>query len=251
MTNDTNGRRIYAIGDIHGCIDQLQAMQDNIAQDLRTRPHAHPVIVYIGDFADRGVDSKGVIQNLMSEEVAAHETYFLRGNHDQIFLNYLDDPDSRYITQFHWLDKIMGGRETLASYGVTFSEGHDTAKTHAAFVAAVPDAHVEFLNRLILKVKIGSYVFVHAGIRPGVPLDEQVVDDLVWIRKPFLTSTLDHGFTVVHGHTVVSTVENHGNRIGIDTGAVFKGTLSCLVLEDGAQNLLTADGLVPCPVLKG
>lgn len=248
MPNNTKNRRIYAIGDIHGCLSELEAMQADIRADLLARPHDNPVIMYMGDFTDRGPDSRGVIDNLIAESKAPHRTHFLRGNHDQMFLNYLEHPTSKYYIELHWFDDRVGGVQTLESYGVMGANDGAPSVPHSAFDTAVPADHRQFLGMLELMVPYGSYLFVHAGIRPKVPVYAQKKDDMLWIREPFLSSDVDHGFTVVHGHTVVDRVENFGNRIGIDTGAVFDGELSCLVLEGEDQHLLKGCELVPCPV---
>ena len=255
MANHTNGHRIYAIGDIHGCLDELQQVQENIRQDLQNRPHPQPIIVYLGDFIDRGPNSRGVIENLISEDAAPHHTHLLFGNHDEMLLTFLKDPlipirpNGPKVNKVHWLHELGGGVETLRSYGIEGATHENPAAKHEAFVEALPDTHLQFFKGLEHYVRIGSYLFVHAGINPDASLEEQTLDDLIWMREPFLSSDKDHGFTVVHGHTPVKKVENHGNRIAIDTGAVFGRFLSCLVVEDADQSLLTDDGLEPCPPL--
>ncbi len=241
----TENKRIYAIGDIHGCLDDLVEIQARIADDLRTRPHPDPVTIYVGDFMDRGPDSRGVIANLIDQKASAADTRFLLGNHDTMLTDFLTDPFGLATPVLHWLDPRLGGAETLRSYGFD----PDAEDIHAQVKHAFPEDHLDFLTSLDLWHQIGGYVFVHAGIRPGVTLEKQKVQDLIWIREPFLSHKDDYGFTVVHGHSPVRQVENHGNRIDIDTGAVFGRELSCLVLEDDTQNLLSADGLTPCPVL--
>jgi len=253
MVNDTNGHRIYAIGDIHGCLDQLLQVQDNIRFDLQKRPHPQPVIVYLGDFIDRGPESRGVVENLIAESAAAHRTHVLLGNHDMMLQIYLKDPtipirpNGPKVNKVHWLHELGGGAETLLSYGVVDANHENPGATHKDFIAALPDEHLHFFETLEHYVRLGSYLFVHAGINPDAPLDEQTEDDFTWMREPFLSSTADHGFTVVHGHTPTKLVANRGNRIGIDTGAVFGGDLSCLVLEGTEQALLSQIGLIPCP----
>ncbi len=255
MANHTDGHRIYAIGDIHGCLEDLEQVQENIRQDLQNRPHAHPVIVYLGDFIDRGADSRGVIDNLIAEDASTNNTHMLFGNHDEMLLTFLKDPsipirpNGPKVNKIHWLHELGGGAETLRSYGVDGATPDDPYAKHDAFGAALPDTHLQFFKNLERYVRLGSYLFVHAGINPDAALKDQTLDDLIWIRDPFLSSDKDHGFTVVHGHTPVNTVENHGNRIAIDTGAAFGRFLSCLVVEDAEQSLLTNDGLTPCPPL--
>ncbi len=243
----TENKRIYAIGDIHGCLDDLVEMQARIANDLRTRPHPDPVTIYVGDFVDRGPDSKGVIANLMAEQQSDQNTVFLKGNHDTFIFDFLDDPFGLSTPVLHWLDSALGGAATLRSYGF------DAAREdiHALVKHHFPKDHLDFLNQLELWHGIGDYVFVHAGIRPGIPMNKQETRDLIWIREPFLSHKGDHGFIVVHGHSPVRDVENHGNRIAIDTGAVFGRDLSCLVLEDQSQMILTKTGLYPCNIQPG
>ncbi|OUS07507.1 hypothetical protein A9Q96_06255 [Rhodobacterales bacterium 52_120_T64] len=255
MANHTDGHRIYAIGDIHGCLQDLQQVQKNIQQDLQNRPHPKSVVIYLGDYIDRGADSRGVIDNLIAEGAASHHTHMLFGNHDEMLLTYRKDwsvpirPNGPKVNKIHWLHELGGGAETLRSYGVAGASPENASAVHDAFVAALPDAHLQFFKNLEHYIRLGSYLFVHGGINPDSALEDQTLDDLIWMREPFLSSNKDHGFTVVHGHTPVKMVENHGNRIAIDTGAVFGRFLSCLILEDEAQSLLTNDGLKPCPRL--
>ena len=255
MANHTDGHRIYAIGDIHGCLDELKQVQDNIRQDLQNRPHPHPITIYLGDFIDRGPNSRGAIDNLITESASPHQTHMLFGNHDEMLLTYLQDPsipirpNGPLVNKIHWLHELGGGAETLRSYGVNGASPEDPPAKHAAFVAALPDKHLDFFKNLENFVRLGSYLFVHAGINPDAALEDQTLDDLIWMREPFLSSDKDHGFVVVHGHTPVKAVENHGNRIAIDTGAVFGRYLTCLVVEGADQSLLTDEGLKPCPPL--
>ncbi len=241
----TDGRRIYAIGDIHGCIDELDRVVGEVRNDLSTRPHADPLLVFLGDYTDRGPDSRGVIETLISLEAEPLPTVFLMGNHDERFLGYLDDPAAMTTSKYHWLQAAIGGGQTLASYGIYGADAAQPAAGHEAFRAAVPQAHVDFLRRLQLSRIVGNYLFVHAGIRPGVALADQEQADLIWIRDEFLHHTEPHEHIVVHGHTPVHRVENHGNRIAVDTGAVFGRHLSCVVLEDGTQHELDGSSLLP------
>lgn len=253
MTHHTDGHRIYAIGDIHGCLDELLVVQANIRQDLQERPHPKPVIIYLGDYIDRGPDSRGVVENLIAEDAAPHQTHVLFGNHDEMLLTYRKDasipirPNGPLIKKIHWLHELGGGVETLRSYGVHGASDTNPQAKQADFIAAFPDTHLQFFEALEINVRFGSYLFVHAGINPDAPLSDQTLDDFIWMREQFLSSTKDHGFTVVHGHSPSDDVDNRGNRIGIDTGAVFGGVLTCLVLEDADQSVLTDNGLTPCP----
>lgn len=247
---DTDGHRIYAVGDIHGCLDKLEHVQDQISADLEARPHDKPVVIYLGDYIDRGTESRGVLDNLARIKTRDGDNRFLLGNHDQYMLTYLDEPNAvQSATDLHWLSPRLGGDKTLNSYGITSADQNDPVATHADFRAVVPAMHVAFLETLDLYHRIGSYLFVHAGILPGVALEDQALSDLIWIRGEFLDATDDHGMIVVHGHTVVEEVENRGNRIGIDTGAVFGSDLTCLVLEGEDQSQLLGGELVPVPVI--
>lgn len=242
----TDSTRIYALGDIHGCIDMLEARLAEIRADLAARPHGQAEIVFLGDYTDRGPDSRAVLERLIAVRGEPQwKATFLRGNHDHLFLRYLEDADHRDIPKYHWLHRPMGGDTTLASYGVAGADGDAPQASQAAFRAAVPASHIAFLQATTLTRRIGSYLFVHAGIRPGIALEDQAEEDLIWIRDPFLTSQHDPGFITVHGHTPVDFVEHHGVRIAIDTGAVFGRTLSCLVLEGGSQALLQGAALTP------
>lgn len=227
----TEGRRIYAIGDIHGCLEDLRALLTMIEQDLSAAPTPDPLLVFVGDYTDRGPDSPGVIDALIQLQNGPWETVCLLGNHDQMFVDYLDDPAPPASPKYHWLDEPLGGDKTLVSYGVPGADPAHPGATHTAFRAAVPPDHSAFLRGLALYHQIGSYAFVHAGIRPDIPLGQQAKQDLIWIRQPFLTASAPHTHTIVHGHTPVREIEHHGNRINIDTGAVFGWRLSCLVLE--------------------
>jgi len=224
------GMRLYAIGDIHGCDDELAEVHAQVATDLATRPVADHRIIHIGDYVDRGPDSAAVIERLVRLKREDKRTIFLRGNHDERLMAFLADPTVGEM----YLSPNIGGSETLASYGV--AAGTDPlagsyAALSTALARAMPPAHRRFLSDLELTIRSGDYLFVHAGIRPGVPLDAQDPEDLIWIREEFLDDRRDHGVVVVHGHTIVTSPEVLPNRINIDTGAVFGGPLTCLVLE--------------------
>ena len=250
MSDATEGQRIYAIGDVHGRLDLLDAMLARLRADLAARPHPRPLLVMLGDYVDRGPSSRGVLDRLIGIEASDLPSVFLLGNHDSYIEAYLSDPEW-YDRTYHWLHSAMGGGATLASYGVRDAHERDPRATHDAFAAAFPAEHAAFLDRCRLWHRIGGYVFVHAGIRPGVPMEAQNRDDLIWIREPFLSSRRDFGFKVVHGHTIVPRVEHHPNRIAVDTGAVRSGKLSCLLLEGAEVALLEASGPVPWPEGSG
>ena len=250
MTDLTDGHRIYAVGDIHGRLDLLTGMLERIRADLAARPHARPFLVFLGDYVDRGPDSRGVIEALIGVGHGAIPAAFLLGNHDRYVQLYLRDPEWYDLT-YHWLADNLGGAQTLASYGVEGASPARPGATRDPFAAAFPDSHRAFLDRAALWVRIGAYVFVHAGIRPEVPLAEQDSEDLIWIREPFLSWGGDFGFKVVHGHTIAKAVEHRPNRIAVDTGAFRTGVLSCVVLEGAGVSLLTAEGPRPWPVGSG
>jgi serine/threonine protein phosphatase 1 len=221
--------RIYAIGDIHGRADLLSDMVERIDDDLSRRPVEYAVEVYLGDYIDRGHDSKTVV-DILCHRLVHRNAICLRGNHEAILEDFLQDPDVIY----GWMR--LGALSTFTSYGVSIPTATQLvpAKIHRAFCDALPRTHVLFLRCLHNTYQCGDYLFVHAGIRPGVPLDQQVQEDLIWIRDEFLQCTADYGCTVVHGHTPVTHPQICRNRINIDTGAVFSGRLTCIVLEAGS-----------------
>jgi serine/threonine protein phosphatase 1 len=219
------GTRIYAIGDIHGRADLLSEIIERIDEDVRRRPIAHAVEVYLGDYIDRGPHSRTVI-DLLAVRLVANHAICLRGNHEALMEDFLQDPS---ILQ-HWLQ--LGGMQTLASYGVELRDGTETASDlHRRFLDAFPRAHELFLQCLRYQFWCGDFLFVHAGIRPDIPLDHQDLNDLIWIRHEFLDSERSHGRFIVHGHTPVPHPDIRHNRINIDTGAWRTGTLTCIAIE--------------------
>lgn len=240
--------RIYAIGDVHGHLDLLRAALDRIARDRAAVADQTAPVVQIGDLVDRGPDSRGVVQFLMDETARDPRLKVLLGNHDSMFAAYLrPEPqrDPRLRADLDWLHPRLGGRETLASYGV--DPDLPAPEAHAEARRAVPEAHRAFLSALPLSVAHGDCLCVHAGIRPGLPLDRQDPADLYWIRHDFLDDPRDHGPLVVHGHTPVDRVEHHGNRLAIDTGAAYGGPLSAVVIEARRAFLLTEQGRQEIP----
>ena len=221
------GTRIYAVGDIHGRLDLLEKLLGRVNLDLANRPVARPIHVFLGDYIDRGRWSRETIDRLISHG-AGHESVFLKGNHELIAVSCLSDRTG--IDQ--WLR--LGGRETLASYGVPpdlFTKRAQIAAAQSAFHQALPAAHFRFLGSLRNSFTCGDYFFAHAGARPYVELSHQSENDLLWIRGEFLSSAHDFGKIIVHGHTPTSEVEIRSNRINIDTGAFATDRLTCLVLE--------------------
>ncbi len=247
----TDGYRIYVIGDIHGCLAALETMQARIAADLVAHPYPKPLVIYLGDYMDRGPQCRGVLENLMAASTPALPARFLYGNHDNYIKLFLQDPTGMHNCRFHWLDPVMGGNVTLASFGVPDATPERAEEMRDKFAAAIPQPHYDWLQACDRFVHIGGYFFTHAGVDPTRALNDQTEYDLMWIRKPFLTFKGEFGAVVVHGHTPVREVENHGNRIAVDTGVVFGRKLSCLVLEDDAQEVLEAGGRIACPVGLG
>ncbi|MES2096930.1 MAG: metallophosphoesterase family protein [Pseudomonadota bacterium] len=221
------GQRVYAIGDIHGRLDLLDDLLAQVLEDDRARGAADTTLVFLGDLVDRGPDSAGVVERLLlfRDQAAVR---FLMGNHEEVFLSALGG-DAKALKFFC----RIGGRETILSYGVSQDSYNklDFAELGAVLAARVPPAHRDFLAAFEDLIRIGDYVFVHAGIRPGIPLDEQRKSDLRWIREAFVDHRDPFEAVVVHGHTIREDVEFLGNRIGIDTGAFNTGKLSALGLE--------------------
>lgn len=235
--------RTYAIGDIHGHLDQLRRVHDWIALDQAT--HGPAPIVHIGDLVDRGPDSRGVVEYLRAGIAEGQDWVVLKGNHDRMFTNYLRDQnyhDPRLRTDMSYLHPRIGGGVTLDSYGVKNAADRPLAPVHAEAVAAVPASHRSFMENLPTSHLRGDVFFVHAGIRPGVALADQVEDDLVWIRHEFLDDTRDHGPLIVHGHTAIATPTRYVNRVNIDSSAAYGGPLSAVVFEGRSAHLLTATG---------
>jgi serine/threonine protein phosphatase 1 len=238
----------YAIGDIHGHIDALRAAHSRIAAD-RARHDVDAPVVHVGDLVDRGPDCRGVIKHLMDGQARGEPWVVLKGNHDRMFYKFLDDPfwkdPGLSREDLHWFDPRLGGAATLASYGVRARMGDDVKAVRDEAVARVPASHRRFLEGLPLQYSRGQSLFVHAGIRPGVPPADQTEDDLVWIRRGFLDDSRDHGALIVHGHTAIGRVTHFGNRLDIDTGVAYGGPLSAVLVEGRKTWLLTDWGRVP------
>lgn len=236
---------IYAISDIHGDLKQLREVQARIAADAEKNNVGEYTIIHIGDLVDRREDSKGVIEHLMNGIAEGKPWVVLKGNHDRMMYWWLEDPDRRdehLKPGYDWVYHRIGGRETLESYGVTYPEEFDPKEVQQMALAAIPAEHIEFLRNLPTYVETENHIFVHAGIRPNVPMEEQTEDDLVWIRGPFFEHTESFGKVVIHGHTVIDAVTDYGNRINIDTGAAWGGPISA-VFVDGTEVLeLKPDG---------
>jgi serine/threonine protein phosphatase 1 len=231
-----DGIRIYAVGDLHGRVDLLDRLLHHIDDDLATFPAHRAIEVFLGDYIDRGPDSRDVLDRLI-ERGETHEMVCLKGNHELFLLDFLRNPE----LLLRW--RQYGGLDTLMSYGVVppFNPTKQQLEALAAgLCTAMPPAHFEFLNRLRTSFTCGDYFFVHAGVRPGIALLEQQERDLLWIRDEFLQSEADFGKAIVHGHTPVEAAEIRRNRINIDTGAYATGLLTCLILEADKSWFLSA-----------
>jgi len=228
--------RIYAIGDIHGRADLLRRLHGKITDDIAEGAPERLVLVYLGDYVDRGADSFEVIDLLLNEPLPGFEIIFLKGNHEDFLLRFVDGED----IGDSWL--MNGATATVASYGIDIlgiaGKFLDMEAVRDDFQAALPAGHLRFLRNLSLSHRVGDYLFVHAGIRPDLPVDAQDPFDLMWIREEFLDSDADFGCVVVHGHSQTHAPESFKNRIGIDTGAYRSGILTCLVLEGSEQRFL-------------
>jgi len=223
------GALVYAIGDIHGRLDLLKKLLHTIEADRAIEWGVRETyVVFLGDYVDRGFQSRQVIEFLMSYRLAGITPVFLRGNHEDLMLQFLDDP----MVADLWLR--VGGEATLVSYGVDMygpAIGGDVLAASDAFARALPREHRGFLESLPVSWQLGDYLFVHAGIRPGVPLDAQRTRDMTTIRQDFTLSGENFGVCVVHGHTGVRQASHCGNRIAVDTGAFATGILSAAVLH--------------------
>ncbi len=242
--------RLYAIGDIHGQREMLRAAHSRIEADRAACGDADAPLIHLGDHTDRGPDSRGVIDDLLAGMGAGRPWRSIRGNHDQLFLDFLSVPDAddpRFGKADWWLQPNLGGDTTLGSYGVEVTADYDFFQLQAQARAAVPEAHVRFLDTLPLTYETPDLFCVHAGVRPGVPFDRQKKEDLIWIREDFLWDERDHGKLVVHGHTPADVPENHGNRVDLDTGAGYGRPLTAAVFEGRNVWVLTDDGRVPLP----
>lgn len=230
--------RAYAIGDVHGCIDHLDHLLKLIEEELKDYSGI-AYVIFLGDLIDRGGNSRNVIERVMNFRPANVRMIYLMGNHEEFLLKSLAGETE---TMRRWLE--FGGDSCVLSYGLTaehlLSKSNEDAVI--ALHQAIPKEHISFIQSFGDTFTFGDYVFVHAGIRPGLPLDRQVHADLRWIREPFLNYQGDHGFIVVHGHTVTETVDERANRIGIDTGAYCGGSLTALVIEDSERRYLSIGG---------
>jgi serine/threonine protein phosphatase 1 len=232
------GLRIYAIGDIHGNVALLDILHEKIAADAATGSQLQSVIIYLGDYVDRGLHSRQVIERLLAGPPPGFRAVHIKGNHEEAVLDFLQDP----TFGMQW--RNFGGLETLYSYGI---DNAGELSTPDAFLKAgnhfsenVPAQHLHFFNALKTSVTLGDYFFTHAGVRPWVPLNQQREEDLLWIREEFLDSPANFGKVIVHGHTPEPDPVLRPNRIGIDTGAYMTGVLTSVVLEEESQRFIQA-----------
>lgn len=233
-----HGRRVYAIGDVHGRADLLIRLLTTLREDIaRGEFEGRPILIFLGDYVDRGFQSKEVINVLLGDMVSPFETYFLKGNHEQAMVQFLSDP----AIGPRWSE--YGGAETLVSYGVqpprTRTSLEEWQQASDELNAALPPEHLHFLSNLDLTVRIGDYVFVHAGVRPGVPLDQQTEHDLLWIREEFLVDRKPLEAVIVHGHTPATGPYRDARRIGLDTGAYLSGKLTAARFEHESVEFIT------------
>lgn len=227
--------RLYAIGDIHGRLDLLRQLADKISEDLRSAEASRISAVFLGDYIDRGPQSAAVIEELARGAFPV-PIVALRGNHEEILLRFLEDES----VLDSW--RKFGGLETLHSYGVSVADpmrGGGYKAAREALRSALPDSHVEFLKKTPASVSFGDYFFCHAGVKPGIPLDQQDTQDLLWIRDEFLAYPGAFGKVVVHGHTPAPEPEQRFNRINIDTGAYATSKLTAVMLEGDQRRFLS------------
>ncbi|MEO9897331.1 MAG: metallophosphoesterase family protein [Paracoccaceae bacterium] len=235
---------VYSVGDIHGQLDELKRVLALIQDD--GGPDAK--IVFLGDYTDRGPDSRGVLDHLIAGQQQGRNWTFIKGNHDRMFEWFMQSPthaDPYLMVELYWLHPRLGGDTTLASYDVDASAHRRVKDVHAEALASVPETHLKFLSKLELCHETDDLFFVHAGIRPGVLLSEQSEEDLLWIRQEFHRDTSRHPKVIVHGHTPVDEATDYGNRVNLDTGAGYNKPLTAAVFESGNCYVLTEGGRVP------
>lgn len=233
------GQAVYAIGDVHGRLDLLDDLLARIREDAKRHPpDTHRCLIFLGDYVDRGSESRGVVERVLTDPLPGFVTVRLMGNHEEAILAFLDGESDG----LDWLS--FGGLETLISYGVPLrglprtEEAVNTLR--AALFEAVPRHHVNFFRTCALHHSVGDYLFVHAGVRPGISLERQTRTDLMWIRDDFLRARNPlPGRVVVHGHTICDLPQNRDHRINIDTGAFVSGRLTCLALRGSERRFLS------------
>jgi serine/threonine protein phosphatase 1 len=236
------GYRAYAVGDIHGRLDLLDQLLAAIEKDVERSPARKSVLVFLGDLIDRGPDSRGVVERLRTYHHPRLQPYFLAGNHEEVLLRLL--AGERGILD-SWLK--FGGAECLRSYGTDPASlaGLSERDALALIQKAIPANHARFVASFADTLRLGDYLFVHAGIRPGIELALQSQNDLRWIRSPFLECEENHGMLVVHGHTITDGIDERRNRVGIDTGAYRTGILTAMAMEDERRWVIDTNVAVP------
>ena len=228
---------IYAIGDVHGRLDLLTNLLKKVIADARAFQDKRVVVVFLGDYIDRGLQSSGVLDFLSKLEMGRIETIFLRGNHDQVLLDFLQDPE----VGADWFQ--FGGRETLLSYKVQppigLADASERSRCQKELLQKIPAPHIDFLKRTKLSHECGRCFFVHAGVDPDKPMAAQTSAELLWIREAFLESTKPLSHVIVHGHTPESGPVWNGRRIGIDTGAYISNSLTAARISGSSVSFLS------------
>jgi serine/threonine protein phosphatase 1 len=242
-SRSASGQLVYAIGDIHGCYDLMKQLLRDLAVDAAARADGRqPILVFLGDYVDRGPHSAKVLEALVwLDRRPDLDIHLLKGNHEKALLDFMDAPERGGP----WIG--FGGAETLMSYGVAPPrlEGgaEEYRRARNELLERMPASHLRLLMRLELMAMIGDYAFVHAGVRPGVELENQLEEDLLWIRRGFVDAPGPFGKTIVHGHSwAAATPQIHEHRLGVDTGAYSTGVLTALRIEDGEVGVIQARG---------
>jgi serine/threonine protein phosphatase 1 len=231
------GIRLYAIGDVHGRLDLLERMHGVIREEIEREKPADWRVIHLGDYVDRGLQSRQVLDFLDAARSADSRMIMLAGNHDRGFVDFLAEPSSDSLFMQN------GGIQTAASYGVPFDyQAADLDRFQAALAKSVPAEHLSFIQSCDFSASFADFFFCHAGIRPGVPLEKQDPDDLTWIRGEFLRFTGLHPKIVVHGHTITSEPEVLANRVNVDTGACYSGTLTAFAVDGTDKRLIMVEG---------
>ena len=232
------GYRAYAVGDVHGRLDLLNQLLARVEQDAERQPARKSLLIFLGDLIDRGPDSRGVVERLRTYAPNRLQLHFLAGNHEEVLLRLLAGERGILAS---WLK--FGGAECLRSYGTDPASlaGLNERQALQIVMQTIPADHARFIGTFADTLTLGDYLFVHAGIRPGLDLSLQSQTDLRWIRSSFLDCEEDHGMLVVHGHTISETVDERSNRIGIDTGAYRTGVLTALAVEGDRRWFLDTD----------
>ncbi|MEM9329717.1 MAG: metallophosphoesterase [Pseudomonadota bacterium] len=227
------GLRVYAIGDVHGCIEPLLQLLNLIEADLAERPVARWKMIFLGDYIDRGPANSQVLDHLIHLQHSDTDCVFLMGNHDERISVFLREPDMVWDDVLRW-----GGARTLEDYGIVIGAGESHYSLSKRFASAMPDSHKDFLRTLKRSYQVGDYFFCHAGVRPGTPIAKQTDHDLIWIRNDFLIHENPFEKVIVHGHTPVSIPEVKPNRINVDTCCYNSGILTAVILEQSDHRFI-------------